>query len=512
MSEELDLRRYAALVVRWWWLIALCAVVGAATVYLVSAHAAPVYSASTTLLVRQAPTGGGGSDYTALLTSERLARTYSEMLTGRPVLSAVIAELGLDATPGALAGRVSVELVGDTQLLRVSAEDADPARAAAIANGVAATFVAQNAALQEARYAGSLASMEAQIAEVTALIEETRAQLEAAQARLSGGAAAEGAGDPAAGAEVARLESLLAGYRNTSAALVQSYEGMRVTAALSADDVTIYEVAEAPQGPVRPQPLRNALLAGAAGALLGAGAALAIEYLDDTIKTPEDVRQALGLEALGSIGRLSRGADELVVLHDARSPVAEAYRALRTSIRFAGLDAPLRTVQLTSATTTEGKSFTTANLAATMAEAGLKVLAVDADLRRPRLHEIFGVPGERGLTSALLNGRLNGAVRAAGYEGRLALLPAGELPPNPAEVLGSQRLERVLGELRERADMVVIDSPPVLAVADAAVLAPQVDGVLLVVEAGRTRRGAARQAVERLGQVGARVIGVVLNG
>ncbi|MBN1813497.1 MAG: CpsD/CapB family tyrosine-protein kinase, partial [Anaerolineae bacterium] len=174
------------------------------------------------------------------------------------------------------------------------------------------------------------------------------------------------------------------------------------------------------------------------------------------------------------------------------------------------VDKPIRTLLVTSAGPTEGKSTTAANLAVAMAQAGLKVVVLDADLRRPRIHKIFGLHPRGGLTGSLLEGNMDGRLQPSQVEG-LAVLPAGELPPNPSELLGSKRLRELLDELAEDADVVVIDSPPVLPVTDAAVLAREVDGVLLVVDAGATRQEVVQRAVEGLRQVGAHLIGVVLN-
>jgi succinoglycan biosynthesis transport protein ExoP len=245
--------------------------------------------------------------------------------------------------------------------------------------------------------------------------------------------------------------------------------------------------------------------------MLALGIGFLVEYLDDTIKSPDDVNQALGLETLGIIGRRDNGGGELVITERPRSPVAEAYRALRTNVRFSSLDSPLRTLLVTSPGVTEGKSVTVANLATAMAQAGLKVVAVDGDLRRPRQHKLFALERSEGLTQSLLDGRVDGHLCAAEQVEGLSVLPSGELPPNPADLLGSQRMQGLLDDLAAQADVVIIDSPPLLPVTDAAVLAQHVDGVLLVVEAGRTRRGAAQHAVESLRQVNANVLGVVLN-
>ena len=213
---------------------------------------------------------------------------------------------------------------------------------------------------------------------------------------------------------------------------------------------------------------------------------------------------------MGVIGRMAKGAEGLITVAQPLSPVSEAFRGLRTNIRFSGVDKPIRTLLVTSAGPTEGKSTTAANLAVTMAQAGLKVVLVDADLRRPRLHTIFDLHPRGGLTGSLLEGNMDGRLQSSQVEG-LKVLPSGERPPNPSELLGSRRLRGLLDELAKNADVVVIDSPPVLPVTDAAVLAQDVDGVLLVVDAGETKRETVQRAVESLRQVGAYLIGVVLN-
>jgi len=499
MEEGLDLRRYMAVLRRWWWLIIGCALLAAVSAYVVSVNMTKVYSASVTLLVHQAPTSGT-SDYAAILTSERQARTYAEMLTEQPVLEAVAAQPGFDMDWQELADQVDVDLVSDTQLIRLSVEDTDNARAAQAANAIADAFIAKNQALQQERYADSLGSVRQQMDELSALIEETQAAIDSL-------------GTPETSqeeAELSRLETILAGYRTSYVGLLQSYEQMRLTAAQTAYNVSVFRRADAPDEPVRPRPVLNTALAGAVGAMLAVGVAFLVEYMDDTVKTPEDVSRALNLDTLGVIGKLAKGTEELVAVTRPLSPVSEAFRVLRTNIRFSSVDKPLRTLLVTSAGPTEGKSTTAANLAAVMAQAGLKVVVMDADLRRPRLHQMFGIHPRGGLTGSLLEGNMDGRLQPSQVEG-LAVLPAGDRPPNPSELLGSRRLQELLSLLTQHVDVVVIDSPPVLPVADAAVLAQSVDGVLLVVDAGETRRGVAQHAVDSLRQVGANVIGAVLN-
>jgi capsular exopolysaccharide synthesis family protein len=199
----------------------------------------------------------------------------------------------------------------------------------------------------------------------------------------------------------------------------------------------------------------------------------------------------------------------LITLADPRSPAAEAYRTLRTNLMFSGLDRALRTLVVTSPTPGVGKSITVANLAVTMAQSGKSTLLVDCDLRRPRQHEIWGVDNALGLTSMVL-GEVEPPLVDVGVP-NLWLLPSGPLPPNPADLLGSARMDEVISTLGEGADMLLFDTPPVIAVTDTALLATRLDGVLLVVRAGSTRRDHAQRAKELLERVNIRVVGAVIT-
>jgi capsular exopolysaccharide synthesis family protein len=203
-------------------------------------------------------------------------------------------------------------------------------------------------------------------------------------------------------------------------------------------------------------------------------------------------------------------SSQLVTLTDPRSPMAEAFRTLRTNLMFSSMDHPLATLLVTSPAPEEGKSTTLANLAVTLAQGGRQTILVDCDLRRPRQHEIFGVPAEPGLSNAILDKLDEPKLVQTPVEG-LSLLPAGAVPPNPADLLGSRRMEAIIANLKSRADFVLFDAPPVLAVTDAALLASKLDGVLLVVRAGHTQRDHALQAKHLLEKIHVRLVGTVLT-
>ncbi len=205
------------------------------------------------------------------------------------------------------------------------------------------------------------------------------------------------------------------------------------------------------------------------------------------------------------------GAEKLVTLGDPKSPAAEAYRTLRTNIQFSSLDNPPRTLLVTSAGVEEGKSVALCNLAVTFAQAGTRVIVADCDLRRPAVHEIFDLANDKGLSTALLSETAEALPIQQTAIPNLQVLTAGPVPPNPVDLVGSQKINRMIDSLAASADLVLFDAPPVALVADAAVLAAKVDGVILVVSAGKTRRDTAAGAKAALEKANARILGVVLN-
>jgi len=281
-------------------------------------------------------------------------------------------------------------------------------------------------------------------------------------------------------------------------------------------NIRIVDRAEVPRGPVKPNKPRALLLALVVGLCGGVGLAFLLEYLDDTIKDPTEIARFADLPFLGSVPSFeirSPGTptiDQIVVL-EPKSVFAEAFRLVRTSLMLSLPERPPRTLAVTSPTPEEGKTVTAVNLAAALALAENRVLLVDADLRRPRLHKIFGVGNERGLSS-LVSGEsdVSGAIVRTSIP-HLMLMTAGPTPPNPSEMLGSARMGKLIEILLERFDRIVFDCTPTIPVADATVLGARVDGVVIVVRAGSTTRKTLAQTRHLLDAVQARILGVVLN-
>jgi len=316
----------------------------------------------------------------------------------------------------------------------------------------------------------------------------------------------------------------------------QLYEGLLeklkqagVTAGLKSTNFRIVDAARSPNAPVEPNIPRNLLFALVLGITSGVGLAFLLEGMDNTVRTTEQAQMISALPSLGMIplgsksrnngngaGRLaltsSREVVELVTQVRPQSQMAESYRALRTSLLLSSLGAPPKVIMVTSARPQEGKTTTAINSAIVLAQKGVRVLLVDADLRRPSVHKTLGMGPRSGLSNVLTgNATLEQAIAPSPILPNLFVLAAGSPPPNPAELLASSNMKDVLNELREQFDHVVIDTPPTLSVTDAVVLSPRVDAIILVIRSGQTTKQALRRARDILMQVNAHVTGVLLN-
>ena len=297
--------------------------------------------------------------------------------------------------------------------------------------------------------------------------------------------------------------------------VLQRLKETGVTGMLQMSNVRILDRAEPPDRPVSPKPVRNLALAVIVGALLGTGLVFFLEFLDTSLSTREQVEERLGLAFLGIVPEIKDVKDEgdrdRYVNANPRSATAECVRSIRTNLLFMSPDKPLRTILVTSSGPSEGKTTVATMLAETMAEGGNRVLLLDADLRRPRLHKIFCVANESGVSTLIVGeGHLETAVRTTGIA-NISVLPCGPVPPNPAELLHTEAFKAILAAAAQRFDRVIIDSPPAGVVADAVVVATQVDGALFVVKSDSTSRDAAVRAVRSMTDVKARILGVVLN-
>jgi succinoglycan biosynthesis transport protein ExoP len=499
----MELRQYAAVLWKWSWLIVLSTAVAAFFSWLAAKDQPAVYQTSTTLMIGQA-IQQADPNYADFYTSEQLAQTYSELVKREPILKATARALGFEDQWTNLREQIAVNLVAGTQLMEIRVTDTDPQRAKLIADELAQQLI--NTVAQAQPQDSNRAFIQAQAVTFPAKIEAAQQEIQKLEQELAEAFSARQIQDIQS--QINTLQNQVSTWQATFA----QYQLLLGTG--SANVLSVIEEAAMPRTPVGAGWKMQVLLAAAIGAVLALAAGFLLEYLDDTIKTPADVDQAMHLTTLAGISRIpgDKLPEKLIAVKHPKSPISEAYRVLRTNLQFSSLDTPLRTVVVTSPNPVEGKSTTVANLGVVMAQTGKSVILVDADLRRPVLHRVFGVENEQGLTDALLNAEpsLDGHLQPTGVD-NLRLLTTGPLPPNPSELLGSQRMAALIERLKEEADVVLFDSPPSLAVTDASVLATQADGVLVVADAGRTRRTLAKESVERFQQVGANLLGVVLN-
>jgi succinoglycan biosynthesis transport protein ExoP len=308
--------------------------------------------------------------------------------------------------------------------------------------------------------------------------------------------------------------------RNMYEVLIKRFKETTLTEDMRAGNIRVIDRAEVPEHQVKPRKKLNILLAIIVGFVTGIGLAFFFESLDNTIKIPEDVKQHLKIPYLGPVPLFASEKEgnpgdamrpDLVAFHLPKSTASESFRGIRTSILLSSAESEPQIILVSSAGPREGKTITAANIAVTMAQSGSKVIILDCDMRRPKIHKLFGIPREHGISNLLASSSdVEGAIVRTRIP-NLDVMPCGPIPPNPSEILGSKRMVNLLDTLRKRYTRIIIDSPPSTAVTDAVVLSKSVDGVILVIRAGETIRQMAKNGVAQFAAVGAPLIGAILN-
>ena len=478
---ELGLRDYLQILRRRKNIVVLITLVVTVPAVVVSLLKTPVYESSAEMLLQPRnsetlfdPNSGIRTD------PNRDMQNEIRIIEGETVRAAVRAQQGT-------APKVSAVPDGPTDIVKVSIRSFDPQRAAALANAYANAYI-------EYRRKSAVDDVLAASDQIQSKINDLQKQIDQAPA--------------------SQKDSLV----SAQAVFKQKLDQLQVDGALKRGGAQLVTSATPSSSPVAPRPLRTGLIAAVIGVMLGLGVALLTEFLDDSVKSKDEFERVTGgVPVLGLIPVVSawkgRETAYTVSIEDPTSAAAEAYRTLRTSIQFLGLEQPMRLLEVTSPNPQEGKTTTLANLAVALARSGSTVAIVCCDLRRPRMHEFFGLGNDVGFTSVLLGKvPLAAAMQEVRDQARLSLLASGPLPPNPSELLSSKRTAEVFGSLQAEYDIVLVDAPPVLPVTDALVLSGRVDATLLVAVAGATTRKEAARAVELLRQVDAPLVGAVLNG
>jgi polysaccharide biosynthesis transport protein len=457
-------------------LLAVLVIVGFSMV--ISSSRSTVYRATAEVLVQTGGVEVALDPGTRPRTDpERLVETELRILASPAVKDAV--RIALGEVP-----EVSAHPAGDADVIAIDAEAGGAERAATIANAYADAYVSVRR--QQTDDAASAATTEIQ-----KRVQELQSQIDVVQ-----GAAR----DPLTAQQAALREQL---------------GRLQLLRAVKSGAAQVVTSAAMPTSPVAPRPGHTGLVAGFFGLLLAVAVAALLEKMDDSLRTKDQLQRVAGVPVVGTIptvGNFGSSRPTVVSLTTPRSPATEAYRTLRTAVQFLPLDG-VTMIQVTSPTAGDGKTTTLANLGVALARAGQQVALVCCDLRRPKLHEFFGMTNDIGFTSVLLGKvPLSAALQQVPDQDRLYVLASGPLPPNPSELLSSRRAREVLGSLRAEADVVLIDSPPVLPVSDAMIIAGLVDITLLVCAADRTSTRDVIRAVEQLRQVEAPLVGAILNG
>jgi capsular exopolysaccharide synthesis family protein len=504
---EQGMRKYLNLAKQWWWLFIVSAIIPMVISYYFASKRPDLYQASATLMVGPSLFQDPDPDPREVSLTGTLAEAYSELAVRGPVIQTVIENLGLQTSPEGLATQINTRVNTGARLLEIQVVDTNPETAALIANALADELVRRSpgsgstAPEQQAFVAGQIEELRVKIDDISSQI----AELTAALSELTSAAEineAEG--------RIEALEQVKSRYQTTYAELLSVYQKG------SPNVLTVFDRALPPQWPIAKRTNLIVAAAGVAGVGLAIGAVLLMEYFDTSLRWGQEGEQSMiGLRVLGTIPQVAKR--ESLLHGDPLSPIADSIRALWVSTFLMHPDHRYSTLLLTSPRGSEGKSFLVANLAVALATAGNRVIVVDADMRKPTLHELFARPNIVGL-SELLSGAEDADWEVSGIPLRqtsfenLRLLCAGRRPADPVALLASSRFSGLLELLKNEADIVLVDSPPVLSLPDAMVVASLAEGTIMVVCAGSTRREAARRTKELLlAQQDVNLLGVAVN-
>ena len=572
----MDIKQLFSTFKRWLWLVVLGTVIGGSLGYYLSSQQTPIYQAQARFVIL--PAAQTSYDYYSYLNNLNLISTYTQLLTTEDLLYEASNKLGFSV----MKGQATASQVEDSKFVILTVKDADPYKAAAIANGLVDILIDQNNKLQTVQFESAERNLQARVdqaeeqiatleSQITSLsteilqkqIENVQAQMtdvqsqintlkldiseidpfstsEVDQVRLSNDQAKIDELNPilslyqqiytqlvvlgktpdsgeASSVDLDRLKTTLQLYQQIYISSINSLETLRLSKAQSTPTVMQVETAVKPTSPISPKPAQSALLGAVIGLMATAGFAFLIEFLDDTLKTPDEIKDVLDSPVIGFIGELKHGQKQdedalgVYVAKNPRSPVAEAFRSLRTNLEYSSVDDPAKTILVTSSGESEGKSTVAANLAIVEAQSGKNVIIIDADMRRPKVHFQFNKSNRKGL-SDVVTGKMHIDDVLKTYEQveNLSIITCGTIPPNPSELLGSERMSLTLKELEDRFDLVILDTPPMV-VADTQILSGKVDGVIYVVVPGHTRAIVALRPVEELRRIGANVLGIVAN-
>jgi capsular exopolysaccharide synthesis family protein len=490
-------RQLAGFVWRWAWLCLLGMALAGAASYRVSSQLPRVYQAQTKLLVGSPDLTNGTGDF-GVQTASQLTATYSQVITTSPIIEAALAAGDIDMTPGVAVGLVNAAPVAGTQLIQITVHAGDPDFAAAFANLVAAAFMQRIQASQTDRYAAVETSLANQVDQLGATQDDLTHQVADLQAQPPSTARDE---------QLARVQFELTQVQASYSDAQRSYQGVLLAKARSTNPITVVEPAAPTQDAVQPQVRQNVLGAAGVGLVVMLLAAYLVELLDDRLRSPERVERLTGTAPIGTIPRVRAG-------RNSRSDdvAANAFQTLGANVLSALAARFGKAIFVTNTHPGDGATTVAVNLAVTVAAAGRRVILVDANVSRPSLQQLFDVPAQIGLMGLLSHPKLPVAPQLSAEQlPGLRILPCGSNAPKAGPLLASRRMHEVLTELNELADLIVVDASGVPGSEGTLALASWADGVVLVVDARRTRAASVRAAASTVRGMGANLLGIVLN-
>jgi capsular exopolysaccharide synthesis family protein len=495
----MELNKYIFPLRKWWWLLVASTLIAVMFSSLSVLRQPTIYQSRTTLMIGTTITDPNPTS-NELMLGQQLAAAYADLANREIVRNATKDALKINRLPD-----YTARALPNTQLIEIVVNDTIPERAQIVANGLADQLMHLGPISAQPQDRGRQEFIHQRLNNLETQIKETESEIEKLQGELADTFSAEQIKDKQE--QITSLESKLSSMENNYGLLLSN------TQQGALNTLTIIESAELPTNPIGPMKGLTILLAAVVGFALAAGEAYLLEYLDDSLKSPDAVMRLFSASIIGHVFEQGDGKneeDQLYNADDLDHPIAEAFRSLRTNIEISQVDRPLKTILVSSADIGDGKTSVAANLALSMAQREKKVVLIDADLRKPKIHEFFELTNDRGLVDLISGRAAIGDVLQFKNDRKVAVLTTGNTPPNPAELLSSKKMEQLLCQLQETTDVVIIDGPPFI-VADAMILASRVDGVLMVVRPGHTRESLAKAAIEHIRLVGAKVVGVVLN-
>jgi capsular exopolysaccharide synthesis family protein len=519
----MELVTYLRLFRKWFWLLFLSAFLAGGTAFLRSSRQPDIYQSSVTISVGSA-IQQRNPQYSEIVTGTQLAQTYAVLARSYDIAQAAVDAGSFPISPGGLRGSLSANVIQDTSLIVLTITYTDPVLAADMANEVANQLILKSPKNLTPEQQALIDLANSEISQLNDELTQARAELNQIDSQLATTT------DETTRTELQDRRNQLINQINQASQNLASFSNNITNLQQASNALAIVEQAR-PGGAIGTNLFSSTILGAMVGFALAAGLALLIEYLDDTITSPSEATQLLSLPTLAAITRFGKSRDtysqRLITYRDPGSHISEEYRTLRTNLLFSTNGSSGKSVfMVTSPGPSEGKTVTTANLAVTMAMAGWRVLLIDADLRRPKLHEIFNLDNNVGLSTLLSISpsdlgderrsflrNMDDCIQDTEIPG-LQVITSGHIPLNPTEVLGSASMQRWFQEFRgkEDIDIILFDTPPTLVVADSAVLASAIGvPVILVIEAKGTRRGAAQTAKEQFEQLDVKLAGVVLN-